>query len=168
MVTLPAIPTSAVIGARVDVAETATETARFALGTQVELTGGGKAVYIKATAAITGEGYAAIVDKDFNAAMVSTVNAVGRRGDLVGFAQAAIPLNGFGWLVYEGATKVWVAATAAGHIELNVTAVPGQLDDDATATRQVIDGVVLTVANGGAAALVEGKLVGGTKVGRTL
>ena len=88
-------------------------------------------------------------------------------GKIVGAARAAVAANGFGWLQIFGAGNVRVAASCAAYTLINSTATAGQLDDDASAGAEIIDGIVLDVANGGAAGVVAGWF-NWPKVGRTL
>lgn len=140
----------------------------FKLGTIVTLEDGGLAVFAKASAAITGEGYLCLIDEAWNATMITTANSASTRGSRVGAAQAAFTASGqYGWFVVAGKSNIRVLASCVGHVELNTTATAGALDDDATATSRVVDGVVLKTTNGGSAATAEGNLSGG-RVGRTL
>lgn len=119
---------------------------------------------------ITGDGYVALVDgSDFTAVMATvTTSAPGTgAGKMAGVARAAIAASGFGWLQIFGVGKVQVSASCAAYTLINTTATPGQLDDDATASSEVVDGIVLDVANGVSAGAVAGFL-NWPKVGRTL
>lgn len=119
---------------------------------------------------ITGDGYVAVVDGSSFAAVMATTTTTAPgsgAGKLTGVARAAIAANGFGWLQVFGAGTVRVAASCAAYTLINSTATAGQLDDDATAGAEVIDGMVLDVANGGAAGVVAGFL-NWPKVARTL
>lgn len=127
-------------------------------------------IYVQANGAITGDGYVCDVDgSSFDAAMsTTTTTAPGTgAGKLVGVARAAFADNEYGWLQVFGPGTVRVAASAAAYTILNSTATAGQLDDDATAGAEVIDGIVLDAANGGAAGTAAGFL-NWPKVGRTL
>jgi hypothetical protein len=128
-------------------------------------------VYVRANGAITGAGYACdITSSTGDAQMCSTATTAPGTGagKQVGVALAAFADNEFGWLqVYGNTDAIRVAANAAAHTILNSTGTAGQLDDDATAGAEVIDGVVLHTANGGAAAVAAGFL-NYPKVGRTL
>jgi hypothetical protein len=72
----------------------------------------------------------------------------------------------YGWFVTDGQTNVRVSALAGAYTVLNVTATPGQLDDDATSGSETIVGLVLHVAAVGAS-LVKGTLID-AKVGPPL
>ena len=68
----------------------------------------------------------------------------------------------------ESATAPTKPATlAAAYTLINSTGTAGQLDDDATAGAEVIDGIALDAAVGGAAATAAG-FINWPKVGRTL
>jgi hypothetical protein len=119
---------------------------------------------------ITNDGYVALMDgSNFTAVMATTTTSApgAGAGKLAGVARTAIPASNYGWLQVFGAGTVRVAASCAAYTRINSTATAGQLDDDATAGAEVIDGMVLDVANGGAAGVVAGWL-NWPKVGRTL
>lgn len=122
----------------------------FLLGTRMKGDDGTEWMFVQANGAITGAGYVCTVDETFQAAMISTSNDAG--GDLVGVAGTDFADNDYGWVQVLGACVVRVAANAAANVGLNTTATAGQLDDDGTAGSFDINGLVLTTANGGAAA----------------
>lgn len=149
-------------------------TPRFTVGTVVFNSDGANGtkgyVYVQANGAITGTGYVCDIDSSSgDAAMcTTTTTAPGTgAGKLVGVARATFADNEYGWLQVYGPGVVRVSASAAAYTLLNSTATAGQLDDDATAGAEIIDGIVLDVANGGAAGVVAGFL-NWPKVGRTL
>lgn len=119
---------------------------------------------------LTGDGYVCDIDGSAFTAVMSTTTTTAPgtgAGKLVGVARAAVAASGYGWLQIFGAGTVRVAASAAAYTLLNSTATAGQIDDDATAGAEVIDGIVLDVANGGAAGTAAG-WINWPKVGRTL
>jgi len=127
-------------------------------------------MYVLASGAITGDGYVCDIDGSAFSAVLSTLTTTAPgagAGKPVGVARAAIADAGFGWLQIYGAGIVRVSASAAAYTLLNSTATAGQLDDDATAGAEVIDGIVLDVANGGSAGTAAAFL-NWPKVGRTL
>lgn len=127
-------------------------------------------VYVQANGAITGTGYVCDIDSSSGDAAMSTTTTTAPAagaGKQVGVARTAFADNEYGWLQVYGQGVVRVAASAAAYTLLNSTATAGQIDDDATAGAEVIDGIVLDVANGGAAGTVAGFL-NWPKVGRTL
>jgi hypothetical protein len=128
-------------------------------------------IYVRDSgSAITGDGYVALVDGSaFTAVMASTTTSAPGTGAgmLAGVARAAIAASGYGWLQIFGAGVVRTSASCAAYTIINTTATAGQLDDDATAGAEVIDGIVLDTATGGAAATTAG-FINWPKVGRTL
>lgn len=127
-------------------------------------------MYVKASGAITGDGYVVDIDgSSFEAVMsTTTTTAPGTgQGKAVGVARCAVTSGDYAWVQIYGAGVVRVAASAAAYTNLNSTATAGQIDDDATAGSEVIEGVVLDVANGGAAGTAAG-FINFPKVGRTL
>lgn len=155
----------------IDPTETSTD-AEHLLGSRgVNVTSDGVAefVYVKANGAITGEGFVVVIEDDFEADMINTTNSApgSGQGMPVGVAQVAFADNDFGWVQVWGDSLVQVSASAAKGTELNTTATDGQLDDDATAGAEVVNGVALAAARGGTAGTAEGFLTYPT-VGRTL
>lgn len=148
-------------------------TAEFNIGTVAfnSTTAGSKGyIYVQANGAITGDGYVCDIDgSTFDAAMsTTTTTAPGTgQGKAVGVARVAFADNDYGWLQIYGPGTVRVSASAAAYTALNSTATAGQIDDDATTGAEVIDGVILDTANGGAAATAAGFL-NFPRVGRTL
>lgn len=120
-------------------------------------------------AAITGDGYIALVDGSaFTAIMASTTTSAPGTGagKLAGVARAAIAASGYGWLQIFGAGVVMTAGAAAAYTVLNTTATAGAIDDDATVGAEVIDGIVLDAATG--SATTGAAFINWPKVGRTL
>lgn len=128
-------------------------------------------MYVRADAGgFTGAGYVVLIDSSsFEGDMAdTTASAPGTgAGKSVGVAAAAVAASGYGWVQVYGQCVVRTAANAAAYTILNTTATAGQLDDDATAGSEVIDGLVLGVATGGAAAVTAG-FANWPVVGRTL
>lgn len=127
-------------------------------------------IYVQANGAITGAGYVCDIDgSNFDAAMcTTTTTAPGTgAGKPVGVARVAFADNDYGWLQIYGPGTIRVSASCAAYTIINSTATAGQLDDDATAGAEVIDGIVLDTANGGSAAVAAG-FINYPKVGRTL
>lgn len=140
------------------------------IGAQINGDGTKLYMYVQADGAITGAGYVCDIDvSTFDAVMsTTTTTAPGTgAGKPVGVARAAFADNEYGWLQIYGVGTVRVAASCAAYTILNSTATAGQIDDDATAGAEVIDGIILDTAAGGAAAVVAGFL-NFPKVGRTL
>lgn len=153
---------------------TSTEGAEFQVGTiGFNQTSAGPKGYIyvqDSGAGITGDGYVALVDGSaYTAIMASTTTSAPGTGagKLAGVARAAIAASGYGWLQVFGAGTVRTLASAAAYTVINTTATAGALDDDAGAGSEVIDGIVLDVATGGAEASTAG-FINWPRVGRTL
>lgn len=120
---------------------------------------------------ITGDGYAAVVDgSSYTADMITTTTSApgAGAGKLVGVARAAIAASGYGWLQIFGPGTVLVAASCAAYTRINSTATAGQLDDDATAGAEVVDGIALDAACGGGGAAATAAFLNWPKVGPTL
>ena len=127
-------------------------------------------LYVKAGEAITARGYLCVVDSDFVVQMVDTVSSApgAGAGKAVGAAQAAIALNGFGWIQTCGKGPLRTLASAAVGTLLTSSATPGAVDDATTVGLEVINGLALGTATGGAAATNEDAYFTYPTVGRTL
>lgn len=103
------------------------------------------------------------------AAATLTLSAPGAAnvGMRIGVAVAAIPAGGFGWMQIYGVCTVSTLASAIMQTQLNTTATAGALDDDATASSEVIDGLRLSATTGGAPA-VTAAFANYPNLGRTL
>lgn len=118
----------------------------------------------------TGDGYVCDIDGSSYSAVMSTTTTTAPgtgAGKLVGVARTAVAASSYGWLQVFGPGTVRVAASCAAYTLINSTATAGQLDDDASVGAEVINGIVLDVANGGAAGTVAG-FINWPNVGRTL
>ena len=129
----------------------------FVLGTVgANMTSNGlkKYIWVEAGEAVTAAGYACVIDSGFIAEMLdSTSSAPGAgQGCMVGAAQAAIAINGQGWLQIYGKGSLRTLASAAVGTALYSTATPGAVDDAATAGLEVVNGLTLGTATGGAEA----------------
>ena len=140
---------------------TSAEGPEVALGTVgwIETSAGPKAyIYVRDSGSgITGDGYVCDMDgSTFYANMTTTTTTAPGTGagKLAGVARAAIAASGYGWLQVFGPGTVRVLASCAAYTLINSTATAGALDDDATASSEVIDGIALDVANGGSTANV--------------
>ena len=149
-------------------------TAKFSVGTVGwnQTSAGPKGyIYVQDSGSgITGDGYVALVDGSaFTAVMASTTTSApgAGAGKLAGVARAAFTASYYGWLQIFGAGTVRTAASCAAYTVINTTGTAGQLDDDATAGAEVVDGIVLDTATGGAAAETAA-FMNWPKVGRTL
>jgi hypothetical protein len=128
-------------------------------------------IYVKDSGSgITGDGYVALVDGSaFTAVMATTTTSAPGTGagKAVGVARAAVTAGYYCWLQIYGPGTIRTSASCAAYTLINTTATAGQLDDDATAGAEVIDGIVLDTATGGAAAVTAG-FIQWPRVGRTL
>ncbi len=119
---------------------------------------------------ITGDGYVCIMDGSaYTAAMVTdTLSAPGAgQGKLCGVARAAIAASGYGWLQIYGPGTIRTLTLCAAYTQLTTSATAGTLDDATTAGLEVVDGMALDTATGGATANTAGWL-NWPKIGRTL
>lgn len=123
------------------------------LGTVVDTSDGGRAVYCIASGAVSA--YSACgINEDFDVYMLTTALAV--QSDRVGFPQVAIAAGSYGWAHLNGSNiKVRTKASAVADAQLYTTASSGVLDDASSAGALKIDGLVLvaaasTAANGNA------------------
>ena len=89
-------------------------------------------------------------------------------GKRVGAAMAALADNEFGWFQVYGKGSVRTLASAAVGTELTSSATPGAVDDATTAGLEVINGLTLGTATGGAAATNADAYFNFPYVGRTL
>jgi hypothetical protein len=128
-------------------------------------------IYLKDSGSgITGDGYVVDIDGSAYTAVMSTVTTTAPgtgAGKAVAVARAAVTAGFFFWGQIYGPGTVRTNALCAAYTLINSTATPGQLDDDATAGAEVINGIVLDVATGGAAAVTAG-WISWPNVGRTL
>ena len=111
-------------------------------------------MYCQANGAWTALGYMVVVDSGFDAEHLTvTSSAPGAGfGRPVGAAQAAVADNGYGWIQIYGRGSIRTLASAALGTRLNSTATAGAVDDDGTASSEVINGISLGTATGGAEA----------------
>ena len=137
----------------VDISADGTSIAGFAVGTVVNLSDGGQAIYVKALSEISQ--YACVL-VDASAAQMSTTTlaAATKR---VGFAQCSIASAFYGWVQMGGVPKVNLAANCAPNVPLFTTATAGVLDD-ATVSAGFIAGTVAknTISNATAVTVVAG------------
>jgi hypothetical protein len=136
-------------------------TALFKVGTRhFDPTTGKEWLYVKADAGgVTAAGYVVLIDESYNADMIDLTNSATGFGQPVGVAGLAVTASYYFWAQVLGTAVVRVAASAAANVQLNTTATAGQLDDDATSGAEVVEGIALTTANGGAAATAAAELL---------
>lgn len=127
-------------------------------------------MYVHAAEAITAAGYLCVVDSSFEAEMVDTTSSApgAGAGRPVGAAQAAIADNEYFWIQIYGVGSLRTLASAAAGTELTSSATPGAVDDATTAGLEVINGLSLGTATGGAAATNTDAFFNYPHVGRTL
>ncbi|NBW20862.1 MAG: hypothetical protein EBR82_74160 [Caulobacteraceae bacterium] len=128
-------------------------------------------VYGRADGAVTGAGYLCVEETGFDFTMVSTTSTTpgtAGPGSRCGAAQVALADNEYGWFQIYGKGSLRTLASAAKGTQLNSTGTAGAVDDDATAGSEVITGLVLLTATGGAAATNTDAVFCYPSVGRTL
>ncbi len=128
-------------------------------------------IYGRADGAVTGLGFLCVEATGFDFAMATTTTTApgaSGPGSRCGAAQAALADNQYGWFQIYGKGSVRTLASAAKGTQLNSTATGGAVDDDATAGAEVINGLVIGTATGGAAATNADALFSYPTVGRTL
>lgn len=121
-------------------------TALFPLGTIVNLSDSGQAMYVKSSTSALSTFAAVNISPAGVATMLTTTN--GGVSPRVGFAQTSVPTSNFGWVQLGGTVKVNCAAQIAPSVPVFTTATPGVLDD-ATVTAGYIPGLVIktTISN---------------------
>ena len=127
-------------------------------------------LYVHAAEAITAAGYLCVVDSAGEAEMLdATSSAPGAgAGARVGAAQAAVADNEYFWIQIYGKGSARTLQSAAVGTELTSSATPGAVDDATTAGLEVINGLTLGTATGGAAATNADAYFNFPHVGRTL
>lgn len=165
----------AVIGLSRDQVTAATAVPAFRLGTvggyDHPTLGYQEFVYGRANGAVTGLGYLCLEQTGFDFVMATTTTSApgaSGPGSRAGAAQAALADNEYGWFQIYGKGSLRTLASAAIGTQLNTTATGGAVDDDATAGSEVINGLVLMTATGGAAATNADAMFTYPSVGRTL
>lgn len=139
------------------------------LGSRYISDDGKEYIYLQADEAITGAGYAVVVESDWGSQMVDTTSTANHRGAQVAIAPIAVTNAYYYWgQIYGKAyAGIRVAASAAAGAQLNSTATGGVVDDDATAGAEVMDGLYISATDGGSGSAVAGMLCY-PHVGRTL
>jgi hypothetical protein len=121
----------------------------FALGTVVNLSDGGQAVYVRAASTVAT--YAAVsVLVDNTVVPLTTTNSAASKA--VGFAQASIASAYYGWVQLGGKPRVSVLVGCQPNVPLFTTATAGSLDD-ATVTGGLVAGLVATTSAASASAV---------------
>ena len=127
-------------------------------------------LYVHAAEIITAAGYLCVVDSAGEAEMVDTTSSApgAGAGMRCGAAMAAIADNEYFWIQIYGKGSVRTLASAALGTALTSSATPGAVDDATTAGLEVINGLSLGTATGGAAATNADAYFNFPHVGRTL
>lgn len=128
----------------------------FGLGDRVAAHDGREYVWLQASGALAAGDAAFFVDGVFSASALSTANDA--RGNKVAIPVTAVASGEFFMGLVKGATGVNVAASCAANTRLNTTATAGRLDDDGTAGAMQVQGIYLTTAAGGVAAVVNAQV----------
>lgn len=111
----------------------------FAVGTIVNLSDGGQAMYVKASTSALSTYGAVSIGQNGIAMLLTTTN--GGQTPRVGFAQTSIATSSYGWVQLGGQVLVNIAAQAASSVPLFTTSTAGVLDD-ATVTAGYVMGLV--------------------------
>lgn len=100
------------------------------VGTRVNLSDGGMAVYVQATSEISTYA-AAVVAADFSAQMATTALVTEATGTnlQIGWAQTSIASAYYGWLQVSGRPIANLAANCADRVALFTTSTAGVMDD---------------------------------------
>lgn len=130
------------------------ETALFELGTRYMAEDGKEYIYLLADEAITGAGYAVLIDHDYGSQMVDATSTTAARGKGVGLPRIAVTSGYYYWAQIYGASTVRVAASYAAGAALYCTATGGVLDDAATSGLEVIDGLYGAETDGGSGSAI--------------
>ena len=139
------ISTSALIGVALDYTDSSPS---FAVGTTVNLSDGGQAVYVQASSDVAQ--YSAVSVRVNNTVVpITTTNSANSK--VVGFAQASIASAYYGWVQIGGKPVVKLAASCLPAVPLYTTATAGTLDDTAVSGGLVAGIVALTTASGATA-----------------
>lgn len=128
-------------------------------------------IYLKDSGSgVTGDGYVVDIDGSAYTAVMCTTSTTQPgtgAGKSVAVARAAVTAGYYFWGQIYGPGVVRTAASCAAYTLINSTATAGQLDDDASVGAEIINGIVLDVATGGAAATTAA-WIAWPNVGRTL
>ena len=107
---------------------TTSDTALAPVGTVVNLSDGGQAVYVKSSLSACSTFAAVVIQEDYTVQMLTTTNA-GTAGKQVGFAQTSIATGYYGWVQISGRPKCMLLVNCDDFVPLYTTATIGQLDD---------------------------------------
>jgi hypothetical protein len=144
--------TDGTVGADLDAA---TSAAKFALGDIAAGDKGSRWMYVQASTTIGQYDFVG-VDEDYKANPLSSTMAAA--GYVVGAAQIAVPISEYFWLALEGRGNIngKVASSCAADVALYTTTTAGVLDDSATATQTLVEGVVIVTTQSSTTGLASG------------
>ncbi len=119
-----------------------TSAPKFALGTISAGDNGSEWMYVQASTTIAAYDFVG-ADSSFKANPLSSTMAAA--GITVGVSQIAVPISEYFWVALQGRGSISgkVAASCAAAVPLYTTTTPGTLDDSATATQSLVEGVVI-------------------------
>lgn len=136
----------------------------FVLGERTVGTDGSEWIYVEPAGAYA-VGTVGYIDANWEFHAITTTNATANEGMMVGvFSQVAsvtasptaTNYDGVWAQVAGGCAAIQVSASAAANVQLYASATPGQISDSATGG--VLNGIVLTVANGASPGTTTGLL----------
>lgn len=131
-------------------------TAKIPVGTVVDTSDGGKAVYVQAISEVA-QYNAVAVDSDYTVINSTTAALTEGTGTSrqIAFAQTSIASGNYGWVQLSGRPKCKLAANCADRVALYTTATAGTLDDAIVSTAQVFNAVSkTTISNATAVTLM--------------
>ena len=141
------VPNTSVIGVNLTRTDTS---AQFPVGTVVNLSNGGQAMYIKASTSALSTYGAVSIAKTGLAMLLTTTNAA--TSSSIGFAQTSIATSSYGWVLLSGKVLVNGASQCAPAVPLFTTGTAGVVDD-ATVTAGYLPGLVAATTISNATAL---------------
>lgn len=120
-------------------------TANIKVGTRVELSDGGVAVYCQADSEVA-QFNAVAIESDWGVvnATTTTVTEASGTSRSLGFAQTSIASGNYGWIQLSGRPKCKLAANCADKVALYTTATAGTLDDAVVSIAEVYGAVAKT------------------------
>lgn len=125
------------------------------VGTVVDLSDGGQAIFVKALSEISQFAYALIYADGTVQMSTTTLSANSKRG---GWAQNSIPSGFFGWLQLSGTPKGNLAANCDDNLPLYTTATSGVLDDATVSGGLIMFATsTVTISNATAVTLLVGR-----------
>lgn len=130
-------------------------TAGIAVGTVVDTSDGGKAIYVQASSEIAQFNAVALaVDQTVVNLTTGAITEGTGTSRMVAYAQTSIASSNFGWVQTSGRPKVKLAANCADRVALYTTATPGVLDDAVVSIGEVAGTVSKTTISNATAVTV--------------